>query len=64
LVNCSIARIGERGIEWLGFWRLAARFGTEERCIEHLAEARWPESFVCSGWPAGSLAAKDTSAGL
>jgi hypothetical protein len=27
----------------------AARFGTEERCIEHLAELRWPGGFVCSG---------------
>src|SRR3954470_14012827 len=30
----------------LGF---AARFGTEERCIERLAELRWPNGFVCSG---------------
>ena len=27
----------------------AARFGTEERCIEHLAGLRWPDGFVCSG---------------
>src|SRR5712671_1035314 len=27
----------------------AARFGTEERCIEHLAGLRWPGGFVCSG---------------
>ncbi|MGA8758120.1 MAG: transposase, partial [Stellaceae bacterium] len=27
----------------------AARFGTEQRCIEHLAGLRWPDGFVCSG---------------
>src|SRR5271169_4576424 len=27
----------------------AARFGTEQRCIEHLAGLRWPAGFVCSG---------------
>jgi hypothetical protein len=30
----------------LGF---AARFGTQERCIEHLAGLRWPGGFVCCG---------------
>src|SRR5712672_779132 len=32
-----------------GFLDFAARFGTEERCIEHLAGLRWPGGFVCSG---------------
>src|SRR5271169_4912610 len=27
----------------------AARFGTEQRCIEHLAGLRWPAGFACSG---------------
>jgi transposase-like protein len=31
-----------------GLLEFAARFGTEERCIEHLAELRWPDGFVCS----------------
>src|ERR1700674_947331 len=32
-----------------GLLEFAARFGTEERCIEHLAGLRWPGGFVCSG---------------
>src|SRR5271163_1315565 len=32
-----------------GLLEVAARFGTAERCIEHLAELRWPDGFVCSG---------------
>src|SRR5260370_644320 len=32
-----------------GMLDFAARFGTEERCIEHLAGLRWPGGFVCSG---------------
>src|SRR3954468_8532581 len=32
-----------------GLLEFAARFGTEERCIEHLAELRWPSGFVCAG---------------
>jgi len=32
-----------------GLLDFAARFGTEEQCIEHLAELRWPDGFVCSG---------------
>src|SRR5260370_18169087 len=32
-----------------GLLDLAARFGAEERCIEHLAGLRWPGGFVCSG---------------
>src|SRR5258706_8411710 len=32
-----------------GFLDFAARFGTEERCIEHLAGLRWPGGSVCSG---------------
>ena len=32
-----------------GFLDFAARFGAEERCIEHLAGLRWPGGFVCSG---------------
>src|SRR2546425_13043666 len=32
-----------------GLLDFAARFGTEERCIEHLAGLRWPSGFVCSG---------------
>jgi hypothetical protein len=32
-----------------GLLEFAARFGTEERCIVHLAELRWPGGFVCSG---------------
>ena len=32
-----------------GLLEFAARFGTEERCIEHLAELRWPTGFVCAG---------------
>jgi hypothetical protein len=32
-----------------GLLEFAARFGTAERCIEHLAGLRWPGGFVCSG---------------
>jgi len=32
-----------------GLLEFAARFGTEERCIEHLAGLRWPGGFVCTG---------------
>src|SRR5205809_6514591 len=32
-----------------GLLEFAARFGTEERCIEHLAGLRWPSGFVCAG---------------
>src|SRR5467141_448605 len=32
-----------------GLLEFAARFGTEERCIEHLTGLRWPGGFVCSG---------------
>jgi transposase-like protein len=32
-----------------GLLEFAARFGTEVRCIEHLAGLRWPGGFVCAG---------------
>jgi transposase-like protein len=32
-----------------GLLEFAAQFGTEERCIEHLAQLRWPGGFVCGG---------------
>ena len=32
-----------------GLLAFAARFATEEGCIEHLADLRWPGGFVCSG---------------
>ena len=32
-----------------GLLEFAVQFGTEERCIEHLAGLRWPGGFVCSG---------------
>lgn len=32
-----------------GLLEFTARFGTEERCIEHLAGLRWPSGFVCAG---------------
>ena len=32
-----------------GLLAFAAQFGTEERCIEHLAGLRWPGGFVCAG---------------
>ena len=32
-----------------GLLEFAVRFGTEERCIEHLAGRRWPGGFVCAG---------------
>src|SRR6476646_10879062 len=31
-----------------GLLEFVARFGTEERCIEHLAGLHWPGGFVCS----------------
>jgi hypothetical protein len=33
----------------VGLLDFAARFGTEERCIEYLAGLRWPGGFVCAG---------------
>lgn len=33
----------------VGLLEFVARFGTEERCIEHLAGLRWPAGFVCAG---------------
>ena len=32
-----------------GLLEFAAQFGTEERCVEHLAGLRWPGGFVCAG---------------
>src|SRR5580704_477229 len=32
-----------------GLLDFVARFGAEERCIEHLAGLRWSGGFVCSG---------------
>src|SRR5271155_176008 len=32
-----------------GLLEFAVRFGTEERCIEHLAVLRWPGGVVCAG---------------
>jgi transposase-like protein len=32
-----------------GLLEFAVRFGTEDRCIEHLAQLRWPDGFVCAG---------------
>lgn len=32
-----------------GLLEFAARFGAEERCIEHLAGLHWPGGFVCAG---------------
>jgi transposase-like protein len=32
-----------------GLLEFAVRFGTEARCIEHLAGLRWPGGFVCAG---------------
>jgi transposase-like protein len=32
-----------------GLLEFATRFATEERCIEHLAQLRWPGGFVCAG---------------
>ena len=32
-----------------GVLEFAARFATEERCIEHLAGLRWPRGFSCAG---------------
>jgi hypothetical protein len=34
-----------------GLLEFAARFGTEERCIEHLAGLRWPDRDTT--WTAG-----------
>jgi hypothetical protein len=44
----SMARSAE-GDRMAGLLEFAARFGTEQRCIERLAELRWPDGFVCSG---------------
>jgi hypothetical protein len=30
-----------------GLLEFVARFGTEERCIEHLAGLHWPGGLVC-----------------
>jgi hypothetical protein len=38
-----------KGDRMAGLLEFAARFGTEERCIEHLAGLRWPTGFVCAG---------------
>jgi transposase-like protein len=32
-----------------GLLEFAARFGTEQQCIEHSAQLRWPGGFVCAG---------------
>jgi transposase-like protein len=32
-----------------GLLEFAVRFGTEERCIEHLAGLRWADGFFCAG---------------
>lgn len=32
-----------------GLLEFAARFRTEEACLEHLAQLRWPSGFVCRG---------------
>jgi transposase-like protein len=37
------------GDQMAGLLEFAARFGTEDRCIEHLAELRWPGGFACIG---------------
>ena len=42
----------------------AARFGTEQRCIEHLAGLRWPDGFVFRLWRTAGLAAEGSSAGV
>jgi hypothetical protein len=42
-------RYRRKGDRMAGLLEFAARFGTEERCIVHLAELRWPDGFVCSG---------------
>jgi transposase-like zinc ribbon protein len=41
--------VDQGGGRMAGLLDFAARFGTEERCIEHLAGLRWPGGFVCSG---------------
>src|SRR5882724_9665752 len=38
-----------KGGRMAGLMEFAVRFGTQERCIEHLAGLRWPDGFVCSG---------------
>src|SRR5882724_6014606 len=38
-----------KGDRMAGLLEFAARFGAQERCIEHLAGLRWPDGFVCSG---------------
>ena len=32
-----------------GLREFVVEFGTEERCIEHLAGLRWPAGFACAG---------------
>src|SRR5437773_11798702 len=32
-----------------GLREFVVEFGTEERCIEHLAGLRWPGGFACAG---------------
>ena len=32
-----------------GLLAFAGRFGTQQQCIAHLAELRWPGGFVCAG---------------
>jgi transposase-like protein len=32
-----------------GLLEFAARFGTDDRCIEHLGQLRWPGGLVCAG---------------
>src|SRR5467141_1824360 len=41
--------VDQGGGRMAGLLDFTARFGTEERCIEHLAGLRWPSGFVCSG---------------
>lgn len=33
----------------VGLLDFVTRFGTEEQCIEHLAQLRWPDGYVCPG---------------
>ena len=48
-----------------GLLEFAARFGTEERCIVHLAELRWPGGLCVPRLRrTGGLTAEGTSAGL
>ena len=38
------------GDQMAGLLEFAVRFGMEDRCIEHLAELRWPGGFACIGY--------------